>query len=127
MPSAVLLLKNMGGIDTAQPTAAIVLHWDIWGVRRGYLSEEFIRQVFGSTWSVVGSIWTLCALAVALLLPETIEWMDYREGEPHSAWRRPIGEYAWRPSAVWLVLALALFIGVFYQINRVSEFLYYQF
>ncbi len=127
MPSAILLLKNMAGIDTAAPAAAVTLQWDVWGIRRGYLSEDFIRHVFGSTWSMVGSVWTLGALAVALLLPETIEWMNYREGEPHSAWRRPVGEYAWRPSAAWLVLALALFVGVFYQINRVSEFLYYQF
>ena len=85
MPSAILLLKTWRASTPPQPAAAIILHWDIWGIRRGYLSEEFIRHVFGSTWSVVGSVWTLGALAVALLLPETIEWMDYREGEPHSA------------------------------------------
>jgi D-alanyl-lipoteichoic acid acyltransferase DltB (MBOAT superfamily) len=127
MPAAVLLLKNMAGIDTAAPPALLTLPWDGWGIRHGYLSEDFIRHVLGNTWTVVGSVWTLAALSIALLLPETIEWMDYREGEPHSAWRRPVRGYAWRPGATWLALVLALFVGVFYQINRVSEFLYYQF
>jgi len=127
MPAAVLLLKNMAGIDTAAASAAVTLHWDIWGIRRGYLSETFILQALGTTWTVVGTAWTLAAIAIALFVPETIEWMNYREGEPHSAWRRPMGEWTWRPSAAWLVLSLALFAGVFYQINRVSEFLYYQF
>jgi hypothetical protein len=127
MPSALLLLKNMAGIDTAAASATVTLHWDVWGIRRGYLSEAFILQTFGATWTVVGTAWTVAAIAIALLVPETIEWMNYREGEPHSAWRRPMGELIWRPSAAWLALSIVLFAGVFYQINRVSEFLYYQF
>jgi alginate O-acetyltransferase complex protein AlgI len=127
MPSAVLLLKNMAGIDTAAAPAMVTLQWDVWGIRRGYLSETFILQVFGATWTTVGTVWMLIAVAIALFAPETIEWMNYREGEPHSAWRRPMGELSWRPSAAWLVVSVALFAGVFYQINRVSEFLYYQF
>jgi hypothetical protein len=117
----------MAGIDTAAAPAMVTLQWDVWGIRRGYLSETFILQVFGATWTTVGTVWMLIAVAIALFAPETIEWMNYREGEPHSAWRRPMGELSWRPSAAWLVVSVALFAGVFYQINRVSEFLYYQF
>ena len=127
MPSALLLLKNMAGIGTAPPAASLTLPWDTWTLQRGYVPEQFVRHAFGVTWTVVGSLFTLGALAIALLLPETIEWTNYREGEPHSDWRRPLGPYEWRPSAAWLALTIALFAGVFYQINRVSEFLYYQF
>jgi alginate O-acetyltransferase complex protein AlgI len=127
MPSALILLQNMVGIGTAAPADALTLHWDSWGIRHGYLPGPLILAVFGQTWTVVGSLWTMGALAIALFAPDPIEWTNYREGEPHSEWRRRISWFVWRPGVVWLALCLALLFAVFQQINRVSEFLYYQF
>ena len=127
MSAAWLLLKSMMGLHSPQAPAILTLPWDEWGIKHGYLPGELIRSVFGRSWTAVGTLWTIAALSFALLVPETIELMNYREGEPHSAWRRSIGHSAWRPAWSWLVLVLALFIGTFYQINRASEFLYYQF
>ena len=100
---------------------------DLYAIRHGYLPEALVRAWFGVNWSVIATISTLAALAIALLLPDTMELVDYREGEPHSDWRRPAG-----------ALALAAFAGLarlrrrrvrsaftfFWEFN---EFLYYQF
>jgi hypothetical protein len=67
------------------------------------------------------------ALAIALLAPDTMEIVDYREGEPQSDWRRSMGILNWRPSMVTLGVTVALFVTVFNNIGRVSEFLYFQF
>ena len=56
MPSALLLLKSMAGLEAAAPLAMLTLPWDAWGIRHGCLSEEFIRHVFGNTWTMSGSI-----------------------------------------------------------------------
>jgi hypothetical protein len=56
-----------------------------------------------------------------------MEITGYREGDAQSNWRRPGGVLAWRPSPLALGLSAALFVAVFANIGRVSEFLYYQF
>jgi alginate O-acetyltransferase complex protein AlgI len=123
------LLKAMVGFGDAKPQDQVLLPWDEWGIRAGYISEDFVRAWFGSTWSVVGTLWVVGALAVALFVPDTMEIADYREGEAHSDWRREFGSriWTWRPTPVWLALQLALVVMVFNAMGRVSEFLYYQF
>jgi hypothetical protein len=56
-----------------------------------------------------------------------MELTDYREGEPHSHWRRRVGMLAWRPSAAWLAVLVMLFGAVFANLLQFTEFLYYQF
>jgi len=75
----------------------------------------------------VGTLVTLILLAAALALPDTMEFVNYREGEPHSDWRRPRRFLTWSPSIVWAVTILALFGVVFANLGSFSEFLYYQF
>ena len=76
---------------------------------------------------MVGSLLTLLALAIALLVPDTFEIVDYRDGEVQSDWRRRIALPAWSASPVALVATILLFASVFYQLNRVTEFIYFQF
>ncbi len=121
------LLAAMFGFGGAVVPQNVLLDWDQWGIRHGYFSEPFILAWFGTTWTIVGSLWTLAALTVALLLPETMELFDYREGEPHSDWRRSWQRLKWQPTVAWLVVTAVLFVAAFDKIGRVSEFLYYQF
>ena len=101
--------------------------WDLWGIRAGYISQDFVRAWLGGYWSVIGTLLTVGALAVALLIPDTMELADYREGEPHTDWRRKVGALAWRPSVPWLVVLALLFGAVFANLLQFTEFLYYQF
>jgi len=120
------LLQAMAGFGTASPESRIVVQWDFWAIGQGYISEPLVRSWFGAYWSVVGSLITALALAIALLVPDTMELVDYREGEPHSTWRRA-WRLRWSPSWLWLAAALALFAAVFVRLNTFTEFLYYQF
>jgi hypothetical protein len=100
---------------------------DLYAIRHGYLPEAPVRAWFGMNWSVVATISTLAALAIALFLPDTMELVDYREGEPHSDWRRPAGVLAWRPSPAWLTFVVVVFATAFTFFWEFNEFLYYQF
>jgi hypothetical protein len=97
-----------------------------WAVRSGYSAQVWLQGLLGVSWFTVGMIWIAWALAVALLVPDTMEIIGYREGEVQSAWRR-IAPFQWRPSVASLGAATALFAAVFYGLGRVSEFLYFQF
>ena len=121
------MLTAMAGFGNAPVAELILLPWDAWGIRQGYISEAFVRTWLGSSWTAVGTLWTVVAVAVALFVPDTMEIVDYREGEPDGRWRRKLWSPAWRPSAVWLGMTTAVFVTAFAYIGRVSEFLYYQF
>jgi hypothetical protein len=114
----------MGSATTA---TAFSLDWDLWIISKGYVSEAFVLQWFGSNWTVIGTIWTAVALAVALFVPDTMEITGYKEGDAPTRWRRQIGGLAWQPSPAWAGMVSAIFIAAFVMISRVSEFLYYQF
>jgi alginate O-acetyltransferase complex protein AlgI len=124
--AATHLLTAMGGYGGA-PIAERHLPLDDWMVRHGYVSGPWLRAWFGTSWSMVATFWTVGALAVILLVPDTLEFADYREGEPQSDWRRPVGFMVWRPAPVFLGVTMVIFVAVFANIGRVSEFLYYQF
>ena len=121
------ILKAMSGFGDAVAAGAITMEWDDWLIRRGYVSAPFVLSWFGTTWSIIGTLWTALALAIAWLVPDTMEITGYREGDAQSNWRRPVGILAWRPSPVVLVAMSLLFVGAFASLGRVSEFLYYQF
>jgi hypothetical protein len=82
--------------------------------------------VVGAQWSVNASLNTAGALAAMLLIPDTMELFDYREGEPHSQWRRR-RFITWRPNLAWLTALIVLFAIIFARLNQFTEFLYYQF
>jgi len=121
------LIKAMTGFGDVGMAAAIAPDWDGWMIRHGYVSEALVRNWFGANWSVVGTLWTIAALSVAWLVPDTMEIVDYREGDSQSNWRRPVGILAWRPSPIMLGASTFMVIAVFASLGRVSEFLYYQF
>jgi alginate O-acetyltransferase complex protein AlgI len=125
--AAAHMLKSMAGLGNAPYAEEIKVAWDLWGIRVGYVPEEFVRTWLGGYWSVIGTLLTAGALAVALLVPDTLELVGYREGETHSGWRRDVGILGWRPSAAWLVVLVLLFGAVFANLLQFTEFLYYQF
>jgi D-alanyl-lipoteichoic acid acyltransferase DltB (MBOAT superfamily) len=121
------LLTALAGFGDATVPDAITSSLDDWGIEHGYFSEDFIRSWFGTTWTMVGTLSTAAALAVALLVPDTMEIVDYREGDAQSDWRRSIGFLGWYPSPIALALVTGLFAASFLELNHASEFLYYQF
>lgn len=125
--AALNMFQAMAGFGAAPRADAMKVAWDSWGIRTGLISEEFVRVWIGANWSVVGSLWTAAALAIMLLVPDTMEVTDYREGEPHSAWRRNVGALAWRPSPAWAVGLVILFVAIYAHLLQITEFLYYQF
>ena len=60
-------------------------------------------------------------------VPDTMEVVDYREGEPRTNWRRARRFLIWRPTALWALAMVALFAVVFVNLTTFTEFLYYQF
>jgi len=122
-----MLLAMMGGGGGPPSPDHIRVGADLYSIRHGYLSESFVRSWLGVNWSAVATVSTLAALAIALLVPDTMELVDYREGEPHSDWRRPAGPLAWRPSAAWLAFISVVFATAFTFFWEFNEFLYYQF
>jgi alginate O-acetyltransferase complex protein AlgI len=122
-----MLLAMAGGAGGPPSPDHIRVEADFYSIRHGYLSESFVRTWFGVNWSVVASVSTLVALAIALLVPDTMELVDYREGEPHSDWRRSAGPLAWRPSPAWVAVIGIMFATAFTFFWEFNEFLYYQF
>jgi alginate O-acetyltransferase complex protein AlgI len=122
-----MLLAMLGQADGPAPADAIRVEADLYSIHHGYLSQSFVRAWLGVNWSMVATLSTLGALAIALLVPDTMELVDYREGEPHSDWRRPAGALAWRPSAAWLAFIGVVFATAFTYFWEFNEFLYYQF
>jgi hypothetical protein len=125
--AAAHMIKSMAGFGNAPYAETIHVRWDLWGIREGYIAEEFVRRWIGGYWSVIGTVLTAGALAVAFFVPDTMELVDYREGEPYHEWRRPVGMLAWQPSTSWVVALALLFGASFANLLQFTEFLYYQF
>ncbi|MDQ8726501.1 MBOAT family O-acyltransferase [Bradyrhizobium sp. LHD-71] len=120
------LLQAMAGFGPGASDVNFNPAPDFWFLRQGYVSEEFVRTWFGAHWSISATLLTAAALAVMLLVPDTMELTNYRENEPHSDWRRSYG-LTWTPSAAWCAGAVVLFAVLFARLNQFTEFLYYQF
>lgn len=121
------LVTAMAGLGDAPANAPLLTGFDFWLIGEGFVTEDFVRRWCGSYWSVAGSAITIGFVIVTLTCPDTMEFVNYREGEPHSNWRRAWGPLTWSPSAFWAVAMLALFAVVFVNLGNFSEFLYYQF
>ena len=121
------MIEAMMGLGHDPVNAPILVSFDFWALEQGYFTEAFVRRWLGSYWSVVGTLVTIILLAAALALPDTMEFVNYREGEPHSDWRRPRRFLIWSPSIIWAVAILGLFGVLFANLGSFSEFLYYQF
>src|SRR5262245_23842511 len=121
------LIRAMIGFGEPVVAQHLTLDLDYRLISDGYVSEAFILQWFGTAWSIRATLWTAAALAVALFVPDTMEITGYREGDAQSNWRRPVGPFAWTPSARSLAIVVILVAITFGQLGRVSEFLYYQF
>lgn len=124
--TAAHLLQAMAGFGPGASDNGFDATRDIWFVKNGLASEQVLRTWLGAQWSISSSLATLAALAVVLILPDTMEFTDYRENEPHSDWRRP-SWLCWRPNLLWLTAAAVLFGIIFARLSRFTEFLYYQF
>ena len=124
--TAASLLQAMAGFGPGASDAGFNPAADFSFISKGYVSETFVRTWLGAQWTISATILTAGALAIALLAPDTMEFADYRENEPHADWRRT-WSVLWRPNVVWLTGALVLFAVVFARLNQFTEFLYYQF
>jgi D-alanyl-lipoteichoic acid acyltransferase DltB (MBOAT superfamily) len=122
-----LLLAMIGLDDGVAHQDHIRVSADRWGIRHGYLPETLVHNLTGDNWSVVATLFTMVALSIALLVPDTMEIVDYHEGEPHANWRRSPGLLAWQPSAAWLLTIGGLFAAALTFFWQFNEFLYYQF
>jgi hypothetical protein len=122
-----MLLAMLGLADGPPSADHIRVGTDLYAIRHGYLPEQLVRAWVGVNWSAMATLGTLAALAIALLVPDTMELVDYREGEPHSDWRRPAGALAWRPSPAWVAFTGIVFACAFTFFWEFNEFLYYQF
>jgi alginate O-acetyltransferase complex protein AlgI len=118
------VLGAMAGV-THSPVAEHGLSVDSWLINNGYISDLFVRTWFGTTWSAVGTVWTLVALVVALLVPDTMEIANYRESDAELDWRRHI--WKWQPSIIWLASICGLFLASCNAMQSAAEFIYYQF
>jgi D-alanyl-lipoteichoic acid acyltransferase DltB (MBOAT superfamily) len=127
LSAASAMLQAMAGFAGAPRAEAMNVGWDSWGIRVGLIREDFVLTWLGANWSLVGSLWTMAALAIILFVPDTMELTNYREGEPHSDWRRNVGPLFWRPSRLWAAGLIVLFIAVYANLLQITEFLYYQF
>jgi hypothetical protein len=117
----------MAGFGHAPENPPVMVGFDFWAMEKGLVTEAFVRNWLGSYWSVVGSLATLTAFAIAVAVPDTMELVDYREGEPRSNWRKTGSPLRWSPSPGWALAVLALFAVAFANLGSFSEFLYYQF
>jgi alginate O-acetyltransferase complex protein AlgI len=124
--TAAAMLQTMAGFGAGASGAPFDPSVDFSLLQRGYLSEAFARNWLGPEWSVAATLATGAALVVTLLVPDTMEFVGYRESGPHANWRRdwPI---RWQPNLFWLAGTLTLFGLVFARLNQFTEFLYYQF
>ncbi|MGH6771060.1 MAG: MBOAT family O-acyltransferase [Xanthobacteraceae bacterium] len=121
------MLTAMSGFGHAAPATALMADWDTSWVRWGYVSEAFLRTWFGATWSLSATLMTVGAMAVALLVPDTMEIVRYTEGDIKSPWRRTFRPLTWRPSLAWSAAVTGLVLLTLGYLGRASEFLYYQF
>jgi hypothetical protein len=121
------LLVSMAGLGAPGSVESLSLDADKWMVTHGYVSETFLAGWFGTTWTMVGTLWLAFALAVAWLVPDTMELVDYREGDAQTRWRRDIGMLAWHPALPSLGAVSVLLVIALINLGQVSEFLYYQF
>jgi len=122
------MLLAMVGLENGPASINhIAVDADRWLIYKGYLSKSVVLSLAGENWSAVATLGTLAAISIALFVPDTMEILDYREGEPHVKWRRTLAVAAWQPSVVWLVFICVLFGISFTHLWRFDEFLYYQF
>ena len=122
------MLLAMSGLENGPESAQhIAVDADRWLIFKGYVSRSFVHELAGQNWSVVATLGTVLALMIALFVPDTMEFLNYREGEPHVEWRRHLQDAPWRPSVAWLVLVCVLMGVSFGYLWRINEFLYYQF
>ena len=105
----------------------LAIEWDDWIVRHDYFPDALDRRLFGATWSLVGTFWMLGALAVAVLVPDTMEIVAYAEGGNKAFQRRMPWLFAWQPTVRWLAVTFAAFALALANSGQVKEFLYYQF
>jgi len=121
------LIKAMSGFGGAPVPDMLTIKWDQWGIRNGYISEQFVRTWFGNTWTLVGTLWTALAMAIALFVPDTLEIVNYRYGDAQSDWRRSLGSWVWSPTGVTVAATSAVLVVALLHLGQVSEFLYFQF
>ena len=121
------LIKAMSGFGAAPVPDVLTIKWDQWGIRNGYISEAFVRIWFGNTWTLVGTLWTALALAIALFVPDTLELVNYRYGDAQSDWRRTLGGWVWTPTGVTVAATSVVLVVGLLHLGQVSEFLYFRF
>lgn len=89
----------------------------------------FYNGIFGD--SKAGLSWIIVLILIATLLPNTQQWMR-RYRPAFETYRGEIPKLSqrwmqWRPTRFWSSITAALLVLAILSLNRVSEFLYFQF
>jgi D-alanyl-lipoteichoic acid acyltransferase DltB (MBOAT superfamily) len=104
LATALAILASMAGLHGLDPAGAFV--------------HELVPRDLALKWIVVAAI-------IAWVLPNTQQ--VFARFEPALEKITDGGRVAWRPGTAWLLICLALALTSLYHMNRVSEFLYFQF
>ncbi|MFH1498879.1 MAG: MBOAT family O-acyltransferase [Verrucomicrobiota bacterium] len=121
-----------GTLEIANPDHAWRAVKNIWGAMFGFHGFESWpssgERVTGSS----KALRFIPVLLVALLLPNTQQWMArYRPvhgrslANPDGA--GPLRWWHWRPSRAWFIFSVVLLLVIGLEFNKVSEFIYFQF
>ena len=69
--------------------------------------------------------WIIFSGLVAFLAPNSMQIIN--SSKFSSTYYLPITRFIWKPTKLWLVITIILFIGCLFNMSGLSEFLYYQF
>jgi alginate O-acetyltransferase complex protein AlgI len=119
------ILVAMAGLANAPAPITLSHESDDWFIAHGLVTKHFVESWIGDTWSLDATGVTFIAIAIMLWVPDTIEIVNYRQGDAQSNWRR--SAVKWRPSPAWAGICAAIATAAVVSMSRVQEFLYYQF
>lgn len=124
--AALSMLRAMGGMNGVALPSAIVRGLEGLGVNVQPLGVSIAPG--GGTTFILTYSWAALLWACALFLPNTAQLMDRANPAlDYLAFRSGGVRHSWTPSLRWGVVSGILFACSVLSLNRVSEFLYFQF
>lgn len=69
--------------------------------------------------------WIISSALIAFFAPNSMQIIN--SNKFNSTYTYPMTRFEWKPSKLWLVICILLFIGCLFNMSGLSEYLYYQF
>jgi alginate O-acetyltransferase complex protein AlgI len=128
MASAIAVLKAMAGLNGVRLPAGTLAHW---GAIGQWLAAHGVRFEDSAAFAGARQVkWTLALLALAWFAPNSQQIMarsqpalGMPEAAPGAGWRW----WRWTPSSAWAVVTALVTVYCIASLDRVSEFIYFQF